>query len=88
MKFSHRSKSLTSRPVTAAIKKRILWIFTVVQFMDQHNPLSEALSQRHLSALGPGGLTRDRAGYEVPGRALYSTTVTYVGETPEGPNIG
>ncbi|MFR7047823.1 DNA-directed RNA polymerase subunit beta, partial [Streptococcus pneumoniae] len=58
------------------------------QFMDQHNPLSELSHKRRLSALGPGGLTRDRAGYEV--RDVHYTHYGRMCpiETPEGPNIG
>mgnify|MGYP000499022928 CR=1 FL=1 len=58
------------------------------QFMDQHNPLSELSHKRRLSALGPGGLTRDRAGYEV--RDVHYTHYGRMDpiETPEGPNIG
>ena len=56
--------------------------------MDQHNPLSELSHKRRLSALGPGGLTRDRAGYEV--RDVHYTHYGRMCpiETPEGPNIG
>ena len=58
------------------------------QFMDQTNPLSEITHKRRVSALGPGGLTRERAGFEV--RDVHSTHYGRVCpiETPEGPNIG
>ncbi|PWS21079.1 hypothetical protein DKP78_25475, partial [Enterococcus faecium] len=58
------------------------------QFMDQTNPLSEITHKRRLSALGPGGLTRERAGFEV--RDVHPTHYGRICpiETPEGPNIG
>ena len=75
------------RPVTAAIKE-FFGGSQLSQFMDQHNPLSELSHKRRLSALGPGGLTRDRAGYEV--RDVHYTHYGRMCpiETPEGPNIG
>ena len=75
------------RPVTAAIKE-FFGSSQLSQFMDQHNPLSELSHKRRLSALGPGGLTRDRAGYEV--RDVHYTNYGRMCpiETPEGPNIG
>ncbi|MCJ1998501.1 DNA-directed RNA polymerase subunit beta [Lactococcus paracarnosus] len=75
------------RPVTAAIKE-FFGSSQLSQFMDQHNPLSELSHKRRLSALGPGGLTRDRAGYEV--RDVHYTHYGRMCpiETPEGPNIG
>ncbi|MBF0845668.1 DNA-directed RNA polymerase subunit beta, partial [Streptococcus danieliae] len=75
------------RPVTAAIKE-FFGSSQLSQFMDQHNPLSELSHKRRLSALGPGGLTRDRAGYEV--RDVHATHYGRMCpiETPEGPNIG
>ena len=75
------------RPVTAAIKE-FFGSSQLSQFMDQHNPLSELSNKRRLSALGPGGLTRDRAGYEV--RDVHYTHYGRMCpiETPEGPNIG
>ncbi|KXT77918.1 DNA-directed RNA polymerase beta subunit [Streptococcus sp. DD13] len=75
------------RPVTAAIKE-FFGSSQLSQFMDQHNPLSELSHKRRLSALGPGGLTRDRAGYEV--RDVHPTHYGRMCpiETPEGPNIG
>ena len=75
------------RPVTAAVKE-FFGSSQLSQFMDQHNPLSELSHKRRLSALGPGGLTRDRAGYEV--RDVHYTHYGRMCpiETPEGPNIG
>jgi len=75
------------RPVTAAIKE-FFGSSQLSQFMDQHNQLSELSHKRRLSALGPGGLTRDRAGYEV--RDVHYTHYGRMCpiETPEGPNIG
>jgi DNA-directed RNA polymerase subunit beta len=76
------------RPVTAAAIKEFFGSSQLSQFMDQHNPLSELSHKRRLSALGPGGLTRDRAGYEV--RDVHYTHYGRMCpiETPEGPNIG
>ena len=78
---------LNIRPVVAAIKE-FFGSSQLSQFMDQHNPLSELSHKRRLSALGPGGLTRDRAGYEV--RDVHYTHYGRMCpiETPEGPNIG
>ena len=78
---------INSKPVNAVIKE-YFGSSQLSQFMDQTNPLSEVTHKRRLSALGPGGLTRDRAGFEV--RDVH---VTHYGricpiETPEGPNIG
>ena len=75
------------RPVTAAVKE-FFGSSQLSQFMDQHNPLSELSHKRRLSALGPGGLTRDRAGYEV--RDVHYTHYGRMCpiETPEGPSIG
>ncbi|MDU7282056.1 MAG: DNA-directed RNA polymerase subunit beta, partial [Leuconostoc citreum] len=75
------------RPVTAAVKE-FFGSSQLSQFMDQHNPLSELSHKRRLSALGPGGLTRDRAGVEV--RDVHYTHYGRIDpiETPEGPNIG
>ena len=75
------------RPVTAAVKE-FFGSSQLSQFMDQHNPLSELSHKRRLSALGPGGLTRDRAGYEV--RDVHASHYGRICpiETPEGPNIG
>ncbi|UQS82342.1 DNA-directed RNA polymerase subunit beta [Bombilactobacillus folatiphilus] len=75
------------RPVVAAIKE-FFGSSQLSQFMDQNNPLGELTHKRRLSALGPGGLTRDRAGY-----AVRDVHYTHYGrmcpiETPEGPNIG
>jgi len=75
------------RPVVAAIKE-FFGSSQLSQFMDQHNPLSELTHKRRLSALGPGGLSRERAGFEV--RDVH---ISHYGrmcpiETPEGPNIG
>jgi DNA-directed RNA polymerase subunit beta len=78
---------INAKPVSAVIKE-YFGSSQLSQFMDQTNPLSEVTHKRRLSALGPGGLTRDRAGFEV--RDVH---VTHYGricpiETPEGPNIG
>ena len=75
------------RPVTAAIKE-FFGSSPLSQFMDQTNPLSEITHKRRISALGPGGLTRERAGFEV--RDVHPTHYGRVCpiETPEGPNIG
>ena len=75
------------KPVTAAVKE-FFGSSQLSQFMDQHNPLSELTHKRRLSALGPGGLSRDRAGFEV--RDVHYShygRMCHV-ETPEGPNIG
>lgn len=78
---------LNNRPVAAAIKE-FFGSSQLSQFMDQTNPISELTHKRRLSALGPGGLSRDRAGYEV--RDVHSSHYGRVCpiETPEGPNIG
>ncbi|WP_153023085.1 DNA-directed RNA polymerase subunit beta [Cutibacterium namnetense] len=75
------------RPVTAAIKE-FFGTSQLSQFMDQNNPLAEMTHKRHLSALGPGGLSRDRAGMEV--RDVHPSHYGRMCpiETPEGPNIG
>ena len=75
------------RPVTAAIKE-FFGSSQLSQFMDQNNPLSELTHKRRLSALGPGGLSRERAGFEV--RDVHYTHYGRMCpiETPEGPNIG
>ena len=75
------------RPVTAAIKE-FFGSSPLSQFMDQNNPLAELTHKRRLSALGPGGLSRDRAGFEV--RDVHYTHYGRMCpiETPEGPNIG
>ena len=75
------------KPVTAAIKE-FFGSSQLSQFMDQNNPLSELTHKRRLSALGPGGLSRDRAGFEV--RDVHSSHCGRMCpiETPEGPNIG
>ena len=81
-------KSLTNiRPLTAAIKE-FFSSSQLSQFMDQVNPLAELTNKRRISALGPGGLTRERASYEV--RDVHSTHYGRICpiETPEGPNIG
>ena len=75
------------RPVTAAIKE-FFGSSQLSQFMDQNNPLSELTHKRRLSALGPGGLSRDRAGFEVrDGHHSHYGRMCPI-ETPEGPNIG
>ncbi|OHE77745.1 MAG: DNA-directed RNA polymerase subunit beta, partial [Verrucomicrobia bacterium RIFCSPHIGHO2_12_FULL_41_10] len=78
---------INAKPITAAIKE-FFGSSQLSQFMDQVNPLSEITHKRRVSALGPGGLTRERAGFEV--RDVH---ITHYGrvcpiETPEGPNIG
>jgi DNA-directed RNA polymerase subunit beta len=78
---------INAKPVSAAIKE-FFGSSQLSQFMDQTNPLSEVTHKRRLSALGPGGLTRERAGFEV--RDVHSTHYGRICpiETPEGPNIG
>src|SRR5512143_1461733 len=78
---------INAKPVTAVIKE-FFGSSQLSQFMDQTNPLSEVTHKRRLSALGPGGLTRERAGFEV--RDVHPTHYGRVCpiETPEGPNIG
>ncbi|OJH76226.1 DNA-directed RNA polymerase subunit beta [Vibrio vulnificus] len=78
---------INAKPISAAVKE-FFGSSQLSQFMDQNNPLSEVTYKRRISALGPGGLTRERAGFEV--RDVH---VTHYGrlcpiETPEGPNIG
>jgi len=78
---------INSKPISAAIKE-FFGSSQLSQFMDQTNPLSEITHKRRVSALGPGGLTRERAGFEV--RDVHPTHYGRVCpiETPEGPNIG
>jgi len=78
---------INAKPVTAVIKE-FFGSSQLSQFMDQTNPLSEVTHKRRLSALGPGGLTRERAGFEV--RDVHPTHYGRICpiETPEGPNIG
>ncbi|MDG4492157.1 DNA-directed RNA polymerase subunit beta [Xanthomonas vesicatoria] len=78
---------INAKPVAAAIKE-FFGSSQLSQFMDQNNPLSEVTHKRRVSALGPGGLTRERAGFEV--RDVHPTHYGRVCtiETPEGPNIG
>ncbi|MEN9759020.1 MAG: hypothetical protein RL676_169, partial [Pseudomonadota bacterium] len=78
---------INSKPITAAIRE-FFGSSQLSQFMDQTNPLSEITHKRRVSALGPGGLTRERAGFEV--RDVHPTHYGRVCpiETPEGPNIG
>ena len=78
---------INAKPVTAAVKE-FFGSSQLSQFMDQNNPLSEITHKRRVSALGPGGLTRERAGFEV--RDVHPTHYGRVCpiETPEGPNIG
>ncbi len=78
---------VNAKPVSAAIKE-FFGSSQLSQFMDQNNPLSEVTHKRRVSALGPGGLTRERAGFEV--RDVHATHYGRVCpiETPEGPNIG
>ena len=85
--FATPPNLINIRPVVAAIKE-FFGSSQLSQFMDQHNPLSELTHKRRLSALGPGGLSRERAGFEV--RDVH---ISHYGrmcpiETPEGPNIG
>ena len=78
---------INAKPVAAAIKE-FFGSSQLSQFMDQNNPLSEVTHKRRISALGPGGLTRERAGFEV--RDVHPTHYGRLCpiETPEGPNIG
>ncbi len=78
---------LNAKPLTASIKE-FFGGYQLSQFMDQINPLSEVTHKRRLSALGPGGLNRDRAGFEV--RDVHTSHYGRICpiETPEGPNIG
>ena len=78
---------INAKPVAAAVKE-FFGSAQLSQFMDQNNPLSEVTHKRRVSALGPGGLTRERAGFEV--RDVHATHYGRVCpiETPEGPNIG
>ncbi len=78
---------INAKPVAAAVKE-FFGSSQLSQFMDQNNPLSEITHKRRISALGPGGLTRERAGFEV--RDVHPTHYGRVCpiETPEGPNIG
>lgn len=78
---------INAKPVAAAVKE-FFGSSQLSQFMDQNNPLSEVTHKRRVSALGPGGLTRERAGFEV--RDVHQTHYGRVCpiETPEGPNIG
>jgi len=78
---------INAKPISAAVKE-FFGSSQLSQFMDQNNPLSEVTHKRRVSALGPGGLTRERAGFEV--RDVHPTHYGRVCpiETPEGPNIG
>jgi DNA-directed RNA polymerase subunit beta len=78
---------INAKPVSAVVKE-YFGSSQLSQFMDQTNPLSEVTHKRRLSALGPGGLTRERAGFEV--RDVHATHYGRICpiETPEGPNIG
>ncbi len=78
---------INAKPVSAVVKE-FFGTSQLSQFMDQTNPLSEITHKRRLSALGPGGLTRERAGFEV--RDVHATHYGRICpiETPEGPNIG
>ena len=78
---------INCKPVTAAIKE-FFGSSQLSQFMDQHNPLGELTHKRRLSALGPGGLSRDRAGFEVRDVHYSHYGRMCPVETPEGPNIG
>ena len=81
------SDLINAKPITAAFKE-FFGSSALSQFMDQNNPLSEVTHKRRVSALGPGGLSRERAGFEV--RDVHPTHYGRVCpiETPEGPNIG
>ena len=78
---------INAKPAAAAVRE-FFGSSQLSQFMDQTNPLSEVTHKRRLSALGPGGLTRERAGFEV--RDVHATHYGRMCpiETPEGPNIG
>ena len=78
---------INAKPAAAAVRE-FFGSSQLCQFMDQTNPLSEITHKRRLSALGPGGLTRERAGFEV--RDVHPTHYGRICpiETPEGPNIG
>ncbi len=78
---------INAKPAAAAVRE-FFGSSQLSQFMDQTNPLSEITHKRRLSALGPGGLTRERAGFEV--RDVHPTHYGRICpiETPEGPNIG
>ena len=78
---------INAKPAAAAVRE-FFGSSQLSQFMDQTNPLSEITHKRRLSALGPGGLTRERAGFEV--RDVHTTHYGRICpiETPEGPNIG
>ena len=78
---------INAKPISAAVRE-FFGSSQLSQFMDQNNPLSEVTHKRRISALGPGGLTRERAGFEV--RDVHTTHYGRVCpiETPEGPNIG
>ena len=78
---------INPKPISAAVKE-FFGSSQLSQFMDQNNPLSEVTHKRRISALGPGGLTRERAGFEV--RDVHNTHYGRLCpiETPEGPNIG
>jgi DNA-directed RNA polymerase subunit beta len=78
---------INAKPAVAAVRE-FFGSSQLSQFMDQTNPLSEVTHKRRLSALGPGGLTRERAGFEV--RDVHPTHYGRICpiETPEGPNIG
>lgn len=80
-------KLINIKPVTAAVKE-FFGSSQLSQFMDQNNPLSELTHKRRLSALGPGGLSRDRAGFEVRDVHYSHYGRMCPIETPEGPNIG
>ena len=84
---THPNQLVNTRPVSAAVKE-FFGSSQLSQFMDQPNPLAELTHKRRLSALGPGGLSRDRANFEV--RDVHSSHYGRMCpiETPEGPNIG
>src|SRR5450756_2108016 len=85
--YKRQHDIINPKPVIAAIKE-FFGSSQLSQFMDQTNPLAEITHKRRLSALGPGGLTRERAGFEV--RDVHTTHYGRICpiETPEGPNIG
>ncbi len=86
-KWSRRRALINIRPVVAAIKE-FFGSSPLSQFMDQNNPLAELTHKRRLSALGPGGLSRERAGFEVRDVHYSHYGRMCPIETPEGPNIG
>lgn len=85
--YTNPKDLINMRPVTAAVKE-FFGSSQLSQFMDQNNPLAELTHKRRISALGPGGLTRDRAGFDVRDIHYSHYGRLCPVETPEGPNIG